>query len=78
MSHHDKNGTDGQGNPYDVAGGGHHRDQRESKGINGSHSTSMRENQRALLDRDELERLPTNTCIYLLRGVRPFISKKSH
>ncbi|WP_091847280.1 hypothetical protein [Bifidobacterium commune] len=49
----------------------------ESKGINGSHCTSIRKNQRALLDRNELERLPTNTCIYLLRGVRPFISKKS-
>lgn len=49
----------------------------ESKGTNGSHSTSIRKNQRALLDRDELGRLPTDQCIYLLRGVRPFISKKN-
>ncbi|MBW3079034.1 MULTISPECIES: VirD4-like conjugal transfer protein, CD1115 family [Bifidobacterium] len=51
-------------------------DDSESKGINGSYTTSWRRTKRELLQPDELGLLPTDECIYILRGVRPFRSRK--
>lgn len=48
----------------------------QSKGRTGSFSQSQRKLGRELLTADELGRLPGNECIYILRGVRPFRSKK--
>lgn len=47
-----------------------------SKGRSGSYSQSDRRLGRELLTPDEIGRLPTHQCIYILRGVRPFLSKK--
>ena len=49
---------------------------RETKGTNGSWSRSVRKNARKLLTPDELGRLDTSQCIYLLRGLPPFLSRK--
>ena len=51
-------------------------DDSESKGINGSYSISWRRTKRELMQPDELGLLPTDECIYILRGVRPFRSRK--
>lgn len=48
----------------------------ETKGANGSWSRSVRKNARKLLTPDELGRLDTSQCIYLLRGIPPFLSHK--
>ena len=48
----------------------------ETKGMNGSWSRSIRKNARQLLTPDELGRLDTSQCIYLLRGLPPFFSHK--
>lgn len=48
----------------------------ETKGMNGSWSRSIRKNVRKLLTHDELGRLDTDQCIYLLRGLPPFLSHK--
>lgn len=48
----------------------------QSKGRTGSFSQSQRKLGRELLTADELGRLPGGECIYILRGVRPFRSKK--
>ena len=49
----------------------------ETKGTNGSWSRSVRKNARKLLTPpDELGRLDTDQCIYLLRGLPPFLSHK--
>lgn len=47
-----------------------------SKGRNGSYSISDRRLGRDLLTPDEIARLPGHTCIYVLRGVKPFLSTK--
>ncbi|VDG75784.1 conjugation protein [Actinobaculum suis] len=49
-----------------------------SKGRSGSFSRSDRLLGRELLTGDEVGRLPTDKCIYILRGVRPFLSRKLH
>ena len=51
-------------------------DNSQSKGRNGSYSTSDRRLGRELLTSDEIGRLPDHQCIYVLRGVRPFLSTK--
>ena len=51
-------------------------DDSESKGVNGSYSVSWRRAKRELMQSDELGLLPTEECIYILRGVRPFRSRK--
>lgn len=51
-------------------------DDSESKGVNGSYTTSWRRTKRELMQPDELGLLPTDECIYILRGVRPFRSRK--
>lgn len=51
-------------------------DDSESKGVNGSYSVSWRRTKRELMQPDELGLLPTDECIYILRGVRPFRSRK--
>ena len=48
----------------------------QSKGRTGSFSQSQRKLGRELLTADELGRLPGGECIYILRGVRPFRSRK--
>lgn len=48
----------------------------ETKGMNGSWSRSIRKNARKLLAPDELGHLDTSQCIYLLRGLPPFLSRK--
>lgn len=48
----------------------------QSKGRTGSFSQSQRKLGRELLTADELGRLPGAECIYILRGVRPFRSRK--
>nr|WP_240541201.1 TraG/TraD/VirD4 family protein [Bifidobacterium colobi] len=48
----------------------------ETKGLNGSWTRSTRKNARKLLTPDELGRIPTSQCIYLLRGIPPFRSNK--
>lgn len=48
----------------------------ETKGLNGSWTRSTRKNARKLLTPDELGRIPANQCIYLLRGIPPFLSNK--
>ena len=51
-------------------------DDSESKGVNGSYTTSWRRTKRELMQPDELGLLPTDECIYIFRGVRPFRSRK--
>ncbi|WP_461013148.1 VirD4-like conjugal transfer protein, CD1115 family [Trueperella pyogenes] len=51
-------------------------DNSRSKGRNGSFSTSDRRLGRELLTPDEIGRLPASQCIYVLRGVSPFLSRK--
>ncbi|OQM68425.1 TraG/TraD family [Bifidobacterium longum subsp. infantis] len=48
----------------------------ETKGLNGSWTRSTRKNARKLLTPDELGRIPTDQCIYLLRSIPPFESGK--
>jgi type IV secretion system protein VirD4 len=52
------------------------RDTSESKGMNGSYTISIRTAARDLLDPAELAKLDDDECIYLLRGIDPFHSKK--
>ncbi|TPF92561.1 hypothetical protein BW14_08450 [Bifidobacterium sp. UTBIF-68] len=51
-------------------------DDSESKGANGTYSVSWRRTKRELMQPDELGLLDTEECIYILRGVRPFLSRK--
>ena len=51
-------------------------DDSESRGVNGSYNVSWRSTKRELMQPDELGLLPTDECIYILRGVRPFRSRK--
>lgn len=48
----------------------------QSYGSHGSWSRSLRNVKRELLTPDELGRLPEGECIYMLRGVKPFRSRK--
>ena len=48
----------------------------ETKGLNGSWTRSTRKNARKLLTPDELGRIPSDRCIYLLRGIPPFFSQR--
>ena len=50
----------------------------ETKGLNGSWTRSTRKNARKLLTPDELGRIPSDRCVYLLRGIPPFLSKVCH
>ena len=49
----------------------------QSFGSHGSWSRSLRNVKRELMTPDELGRLPESECIYLLRGVPPFRSRKA-
>lgn len=51
-------------------------DLSQSRGRNGSWTLQDRSLGRELLTPDELARLDTSTCIYILRGLNPFKSKK--
>ncbi|XCB31060.1 TraG/TraD/VirD4 family protein [Arcanobacterium hippocoleae] len=48
-----------------------------SKGRSGSYSKSEKRLARDLLSLDEIGRLDTKKCIYILRGVKPFLANKS-
>ncbi|MBT1160921.1 type IV secretory system conjugative DNA transfer family protein [Bifidobacterium sp. SO1] len=48
----------------------------ESKGSSGSWTKSVRKNERALLNPDELGQLDGDKCVLMIRGVRPFLSRK--
>lgn len=54
------------------------RDISQSRGANGSYSISTRQAKRELMTAAELgsEKFPGDKCIYLLRGVSPFMSRK--
>lgn len=51
-------------------------DTSESRGTSGSWSKQSRKLARDLMTQDELARLPTDDCIYLLRGLPAFRSRK--
>ncbi len=51
-------------------------DNSEQRGVNGSWSRSWRYTGRELLTPDEVSRLPGEECLYLLRGLPPFRSRK--
>ena len=42
----------------------------------GSHSTSWRTAGRALLDESEVGKIPNSKCVYMLRGLDPYLSDK--
>lgn len=52
------------------------QDTSEQKGTNGSWSRSLRSQGRELMIPDEIGRLDGGTCLYLLRGIPPFKSRK--
>lgn len=52
------------------------QDTSEQKGTNGSWSRSLRSQGRELMTPDEIGRLDGGTCLYLLRGISPFKSRK--
>jgi type IV secretion system protein VirD4 len=52
------------------------RETSDTKGMNGSHTVSYRRTGRELLTPDELAQMSNDRCIYMLRGVRPFLSRK--
>jgi type IV secretion system protein VirD4 len=52
------------------------RETSDTKGMNGSHTVSYRRAGRELLTPDELAQMSNDQCIYMLRGVRPFLSRK--
>ena len=51
-------------------------DTSQSRGRNGSSSRSLKKTHRDLMTPDELGRMNEEECIYLLRGVKPFKSRK--
>lgn len=53
------------------------RESSESKGSHGSFTVNYRRAGRELLTADEIGLLDDRQCIYLLRGVRPFMSRKT-
>lgn len=52
------------------------RSTTENRGTNGSYSIQQSKQKRELLTPDELGRLDNTTSIYILRGLKPFHSKK--
>lgn len=52
------------------------QNQSRSGGKNNSTSTSYQNLGRNLMDPDEIARMPNDTCLFMLRGIRPFKSKK--
>ena len=48
----------------------------QSKGTSGSWTVNLQRTGRELLTADELSQLDNNKCIYLLRGLPPFLSRK--
>ncbi|WP_281667556.1 VirD4-like conjugal transfer protein, CD1115 family [Parascardovia denticolens] len=48
----------------------------QNNGSNGNWGRQQNSQKRELLAPDELGRLPNDQCIYLLRGLRPFLSQK--
>lgn len=53
------------------------RDNNITKGSHGSFTINNRRAGRELLTPDEIGKLPDDRCIYLLRGVKPFLSAKT-
>lgn len=53
------------------------RESSQSKGSNGSFTVNYRRTGRDLLSPDEIGQLKDDQCIYLLRGVKPFLSLKT-
>lgn len=53
------------------------RDNNVTKGSHGSFTINNRRTGRELLTPDEIGKLPDDRCIYLLRGIRPFLSAKT-
>ena len=51
-------------------------DNSDQRGAQGSWSRSYRSSGRELMTADEISRLPGNECLYFLRGVPPFRSRK--
>lgn len=49
----------------------------DSKGVSGSHTTNYQRTGRELLTPDELAQLDNDKCIYSLRGLHPFLSRKA-
>ena len=49
----------------------------DSKGASGSHTTNYQRTGRELLTPDELTQLDNDMCIYVLRGLHPFLSRKA-
>ena len=49
----------------------------DSKGTSGSHTTNYQRTGRELLTPDELAQLDNDKCIYNLRGLHPFLSRKA-
>lgn len=52
-------------------------DTSQTRGRNGSYSKSEKHTGRDLLTPDEVARLDTKKCIYILRGIKPFIATKT-
>lgn len=52
------------------------REDSRSRGMNGSSTESWHKVKRELLTPDELGVIDSNQCVYILRGVRPFLSRK--
>ena len=52
------------------------REDSRSFGMNGSSTQSWHKVKRELLTPDELGVIDSNQCVYILRGVRPFLSRK--
>ena len=52
------------------------REDSRSFGMNGSSTESWHKVKRELLTPDELGAIDSNQCVYILRGVRPFLSRK--
>ena len=49
----------------------------DSKGVSGSHTVNYQRTGRELLTPDELAQLDNDKCIYNLRGLHPFLSRKA-
>lgn len=49
----------------------------DSKGVSGSHTINYQRTGRELLTPDELTQLDNDMCIYVLRGLHPFLSRKA-
>ncbi len=49
----------------------------DSRGVSGSHTINYQRTGRELLTPDELAQLDNDKCIYNLRGLHPFLSRKA-